>query len=642
MKTSWFRRDRQEIGEAVVNIVASLAQAQQGRRERDRLRGTQYYCRNLSELNAQAFSEFLMNTTVEDDRLDAGYRVAAGVIDSRKAKIASKQRPKPVVIPRGSRYSQRIRAKKLSKAMLAPLHHRHGRYQTGWDMMEAAFKSADLSDGGVIKVVPNASAARVDLEKHPSWMLYFDDVEATHGNPQSLFHRYPYDRYQLAALFPAHKAAIMDAELFDMGATIDQRQMSLVAVSEAWRLPISQDEPGRHVIAISGPGGGRALVDTEWTWGGFPFVIITPKPNEFGMWGDPTIDTIAQPQDDANELFGALVSNAKANGSGVIDVVEGAYADEDLTSNDTWRIMVRQNPQLPPAEFKIPPPFHPSQLDLAERIKSYCYEMSGVNEMMAQGKKEAGVTSGVAIRTTNDLQGERFLPDARCYETAFVSLGERIIWACKDLDAMLRASGSSLALEIHGDGAIDTIDWADVDMERDQYQLTIEASSSFADKLPARLEYLAEMAQSQFISGEAYKRLTMDGAPDMEALDRRWNAQSRYMDKLIAMFEESTPAKPAELVMPDPLLNIPLAMAAMSEAYIGMLEVSLNPVPAEADDGYDPEHNLELMREWILLCDTVLQRQQQAAPPAVEPGTQQAPPAPQPAAMAPPETPVAN
>lgn len=620
----WFKKGKDDRGRAVVSLLDDLREEQRHRYEQNRRRLSAYYARKITALDSRAY-----NGPSIDDR-PSTYQIAMSVVDGANAKIFAKQRPKAEFMSKGGSYSQRIRCRKLTKAAAAPMYQEHGQFATGWDFCEMIGLDSQVFEFGVAKVVASESDERVCFERHFSHQILVDPIEAKYGTPKSLGHVYPYDRFQLLERFPQHRDAIMTASNYEdedgeSGDTFGARGRDQVMVYEMWRLPFSADKPGVHVIALnSGSERVTTLVDEPYHWDNFPFVFLRWKKNFIGIGGTPQIDQIILPQDDANETYKALKENVKLHGGPFIDTEVNAYQNmSELQSNEGWKILQRTAGK-PPANISVPAAFHPSQMTWAEMCKGLCYELAGVNEMMNMGKKEAGLNSGEAVRSVNDLQSERFLPQSRAYENFVVQLADRTVQACKDLDALLKKKGSSLAMVFPDDGFLDEIDWADVDMERDMYQITVQAKSSFPDTPAGRIETLFEMYRNGAISDVAYNELTLDGTPpDLEAMESRWDAQSGYMNRLVARFQEAEEENPPTITMPDPMLNLPLAIVRMQQGYLETLEMDV--------DG-EAEFNQQLFRTWIEMADKQLQkaseaRQQQAQPAGPAPGADVAQPA---------------
>lgn len=607
----WFEAGKTEVAHAVVSLVDSHADVSAGRRERDRIRLVQYVGRQVSELDGRAFVEGLAARRVEgnaDDELDAGYRIACHAIEAIVAKVAAKQRPEVEVLASGAKYADRIRGRKLAKALRAPLYQRHGRYPNGWALMLDAFRDSLRSDAGVVKVVGDLANGRISYERHHAHQFLVDELEASDGCPRSLFHRYPRDRHYLASLWPEHEHAIMESTCYYDRGTVDSRTLSRTAVYEAWRLPLGPGQPGRHVICIEGGGSPTTLVDEPWEWDEFPVLLITPKPNAYGIWNDPAIDTLAKPQDDANEFFGSLNTSCRLLSVGTISYEEGMINKEALAANDIWNLMPRTPGSQPPV-FQVPPPFPPALLEYAERVKSFGFEFLGVNELMAQGQRMSGAVSGKAIRTENMLQSEVFLPYAQCYEDAFVTLGRLTMRVGKDLAKTMEADGRKFTLSRPDEdiGATEDYDWADVDMDLDSIDLRIVAVSSYRDTLASRLETLAELAEAGQIPPEVYQAQMMRATPDLEAMERRLDPQDRYMRQLIARWEEAEENEEFEMPMPDPLFNLPMALTSAVNGYRNMKA-----------DGAD-EYKTALADQWIQLCTEAIAKTQPQQPPAGAP-----------------------
>ncbi len=235
----------------------------------------------------------------------------------------------------------------------------------------------------------------------------------------------------------------------------------------------------------------------------------------------------------------------------------------------------------------MPDPFNGMVLNYAERMRSLVFELPGVSELAAQGRKEPGIDSGVALRNMNDLQGERFLPKSRAYEQFFVDVGKRILDAIQDLDAQGITPKSFLPSE----GLITEIDWQSIKpSEEDLYEVQVQAGSSIADSLPARLQFVSDLQAGGLLSPEAAKRMLTSGDPDLESMSNREQAQFHWIERLIQEVHDVEDAdEDIQIEGPDPLMNLPSATMQMTEAY---LELSSWPKT--------PENKRRALRNWIL------------------------------------------
>jgi hypothetical protein len=395
-----------------------------------------------------------------------------------------------------------------------------------------------------------------------------------------------------------------------------------VLVFEAWRLPVKLDNAenpkkrrkgcdielgcGRHVKMVNGTDGAESvLVDEEWPRDNFPVATIVWDRQKYGFWGTPLIDQIIEPQVHFNETREAIKENARLNGHSYLVYQEGSVNEEDLDSNEMGQ-KIPYTGNNPPQVVQ-PTPFSGAMVQLSQEEKSFIFEFGGFNEMMAQGRKEPGLDSGVALRTMNDQAAAIHLPHSRAYEWLHVQLAQLAIQATEDLEQML--DGGSIAALFPDDGFLDTTSWNDFKLGADLYTIRPEPVSSSSDTMAGRLQTLQEMSQNGMISGEAYKRLVLQNNPDIQALTRREQAQERLMEQIIGQIQDADEStQQSELRPPMPIMNLPMAIAQMSEALMEMMA-----------DGAEP-HQETLCLAWIQEADEMLKPPQEQAPTATDPG----------------------
>jgi hypothetical protein len=615
--TVWW--DSEDRGQAVYSTLSSLAEDQRFRRVAALRRLTVYRAKSTSKLSAELYSSS-SSTLLDEPR----YAFAASCVDTAKAKIASKQRPKPVVLTSGAGYKTRLDAKHLSKFLLGLLYQRQGQYPNCWALGEQVFKDCCIWEAGVLRVTANVPESRIDIERCFAHDIYFDHVDAEYGSPRSLFHRYRYDRDVLAKAFPQHKSAIMaapSARSDDYSTpAFNERDHNRVELNEAYRLG------ERHVIAMAGERGAVTLVDEPFERENFPYVFLLWEPGQFGCWSEPLVDQCEHAQNDANETYLRIREAVRLGGGGYLDVEKGAYDNEDeLASNETIKVAFR-NAGRAPMNLVAPPAYSQATLNYAQITRSMVYELSGVNEMASQGQKQPGVDSGIAIRTVNDMQSERFLPKSRAYEQMYVDIGRRVLEAAKDL----ATAGKKPSSTIPGSGLLEKVDWDDIDpiLGGCEYEVSIQAASAMQDTLASRLQFISDMQASGMLTPDAAKRMLASADPDIDSMSNRDQAQYNWIERIVGEVLESDDDDADDEMMlsvepPDPLMNLGAAVLQMTEAY---LEVSSYPDA--------PEWKRSLLRNWVTAAVDLLNRSK--APPAAPAGPPIGAPPPE---MAPPPGP---
>jgi hypothetical protein len=281
----------------------------------------------------------------------------------------------------------------------------------------------------------------------------------------------------------------------------------------------------------------------------------------------------------------------------------------------------RKEGQAQSLNVVYPNPFNPMVFDVFGTLKSSCFELPGYSEMSTQGRKEQSITSGVAIRTVNDMQDERHLVRARAYEQLFVELGKL------DLQVMqeMVEAGEKPSVTLHNDGLLETIDWTEIGLRQDQFEVTIQASSATEDTIAARRQTVEDLTRMGYLDPSVSEQVLTAPNPDIEALTKRESAQRRYMDKLIAKFSRYRPKKDKKgdvFRAPDPLFNLVDSVKQMTDGYIVALERDA------------PDDVLQLFRDYIRMAGEMLKPKPAPAPTQPQPGAGGPPPGmPMPAPM---------
>lgn len=620
----WWAAPKTEVARELVSVVDDLQTNQLGRRQQALNQLSSYHGCNVNDLGPGYYN------AAYTPKEDANLNVIRRIVDTAVAKIASKQRPKAQVLTKGADYRLRLTARKLSKFLEAQLYQQQGCYATSWDLAEQLFKDACIWTAGVCKVLPDFGKGKIAHERVYPWDLFVDDYDAEYGSPQNLFHVYRYDKHVLAARFPKYRHAIMGAsEYNDLVTGGDyRRKYDSCAVYEGWRLPPGRKPngeliPGRWTIAIKGPDGECvALEDRDWKRQSFPLIWMRWKRNSSGVWGMSLVDEIVTAQEMLTEMFNWVSESMELMSSGKV-LYEEANADsaEQMKGNGPWEFH-RVN-DINGIKVFQPPPVNPALTQWLETLRGIPYELSGINELTSQGKKEAGITAGVALRTINDMQSELFLPQSHNYETFFVELARRDLDAAQDLVD----NNVDLELALPSEGFLEDIKFKDVTMPSDMYKVTIQPSNSGEDSLAGRRQMVAELAQGGQLSPSIVERLLTTPNPDLESMASARQSQYRYLASMIGEFMEYDAEHEAAegedevdeiYEAPEKYMNLEDGIRQMTQAYYEMKEMRA------------PEENLRLARNWIDQADGLIQERDAAAQPGagVPGGAVPAPPMP--------------
>jgi len=595
-----------ELAGQVTTICRGLEQSDQFRRLRYQQALSLYEGRPVSLTDESGSGYYLTSL----DAAVAGrplYPLTRSACDSVKADIAGRQKPKPMFITTGGDWRARRRAKKLDKFVEGQLSQRQGRYASTWELMLDVFHDSAKLGVGIAKVSPDVEHKKVQVERVFPWDVFVDPREARYGSPQNMFHTYPMEIDLALEAFAetdddgkakdpenaAKMAAIEAAERprYETGRVIDS-----VVIREAWRLPFSSEKPGKHVICVDG----AVLFEEEWTANEFPFVMLWWERDTVGFWGQGIAEAHQSQHIETNESARRLQNRI------AICSTKRTYYDPDSVKESHMLeggmpeilIPVRDMSRLPREEPVAPASAQEFQW-VQLNIDRY-YAFSGVSQMSASSQKAPGVTAAVAMQTLNDIATVRFMPKARAYEEAFVTLGRLFVHAA---DTVAEHSGGYL-VKWPGKRFLKELDWREVNVEDDLYDIRVAPISMFSRDPAAMLQIAQDLHATGVINRETF--LQMTALPDLEGMMDRETAEREYLEELFSRYQDAMDDE--ELLelggyeAPEPFItNKPAAMWLAVSTYW------------EAKRDAAPLFCLDLLQRWIAQLDKLM------APPAPPP-----------------------
>lgn len=505
--------------------------------------------------------------------------VVQSMIDTVVSKIG-KNRPKPQFLTEGGDFTLQRRAKKLTQFM-------EGQFEASDFYAKAvdAFLDSCIFGTGVLKIFRLGN--KIFVEKVFIDEIKVDDREAIYGEPRQMHQTKFIHKDVLKEMFPA-SAGIIEAAANGslnsdtLGVSVNKGDM--ISVTESWHLrsgPEAKD--GKRTITIQGD----TLFTEEYTKDYFPFVFWRWGKRPLGFFGQGIAEQLQGIQLEINKILRTiqvsmhLVSVPKLfveAGSKIVD----AHLDNRIGS------VIRYAGTVPtPGQLGVIPR---ELFDHLDRLYQRAFEIVGISQLSAQAKKPSGLDSGKALREYNDLETERFMSVAQRYERAFISAVPIFIDLVKEIDAELKEAGEPrFEVKLKGKKFLKTIKWKDVDMEEDQYEMTVFPTSALSSTPAGRLQDVQELIAAGFLSKEdAFKLLDF---PDLQGFYNFENAPGADIEMVIERMIDD-----GEYLTPEPYEDLTAGITKMQKAYLYFRTENC------------PEEKLELMRRWIEDANALLER----------------------------------
>jgi hypothetical protein len=527
------------------------------------------------------------------------------LVQSLTAKVAGRQRPKPQFVCTDTDWVTKRRAKRLERFAEATLYQPQGQYRDAWDLGIRVFVDACVFGMGVIKAFADVENTRIADERVLPWELLFDPVEAERGAPLNVFHRYRYDKDRLIARFPQYEKEINAArddtkEVKGYGENL--RIARQCVVREAWRLPLGENDPGRHVIAVNG----KCLLDEPWTRDEFPFLILRYAPHLLGTGATSLVEEAIPLAEELNVTVERMREGERKLAAGIVSYEEGSIDDTAIADNKIGALVPR-TPGTAPPDFVQPQGFSGTTIDWMRLHYDKCFELTGVSQMGATSRKEPGVTAGVALRTIAQMETERFSVVYGAYEQMLaVDLTRHHVACAREV---AEANGGHFVQRWPGSRFLSEIDWEKADLEDDKYYIQGHAVAGLVNTPADRLQLGQDLFNAGTISQDAFLRITQ--LKDVDGELKTKNVQHELVEHYIESWLDATADDQDEGVFryrpPVPFMDHAEAILQVATAYM----------EAELDDA--PDWNLQWFTTFITQCSNFISSASQQINPAAPP-----------------------
>ncbi len=538
----WLIHEREEDpASAVVGAINAIRNESAYRRQMW-TRGAEVYGTDLKMFGMPIRS-------VWDDRVS--FNVARNAINTMQAKLA-RQMPLPSTMTVGGDFLQRYRAGRLDRFL-------HGCFYASNYAKIYPQLLLDVLVFGVAAVKVYVQDKTVQIERIPIFDLLVSDAEARYGTPRCLYHRCYMDRSVVLETFGAdddslygtadeRKKAILSApKPADDDSTFmnTARYSDQILVYEATHLASGpKAEDGLRVIALTT----GTLSASPWTRDknfGFGFLRLNAPLS--GFYGPAMAIELAAAQDEYDRLSEKIqVAHNLMGGSHIM--VQSGTLGKTKVDNDVGTI-IEYSGQAP--QVFNPQPVHPDTYAYKDMIAQNMLRYEGISELSAQSVLPAGLrqASGKALSVYDDMEDARFRVAHESVRQFHVDIGWLIIDACQEASD----AGEQVEILAPGQGALERINWSDVQMDRKEYTLRCEPISALSQTKAAMFQEVMELVDRKIIQDRSVVARLLN-IPDIEAERDLETADVDVVDKTCSLILRDMP-------YPDPDKRLKLDVA---------------------------------------------------------------------------------
>lgn len=589
----WKESDEKTLCGQLLGTAAFLKETQSYRYRQAAIYARLYGNMSLFSFIGNNIAKMDQSHTLPIDR--PTFNLVQSAVDTLVSRI-SQSRPAPVFLTDNGDYKERNMAKKLNNFILGEF------YQTkAYEKAAICLRDALVEGTGVVKVYETQDN-KVGLDRVLLTELLIDQNEAMYGEPRQIYQLKLVDRAVLIENFPKFKSVLKMAEKAypDNSADASKTVSDQVMVVEGWHLKSGKNaKDGRHTIACTA----GIILNEDFTKDSFPFVFLHYSPRLLGFWAQGVAEQLMGTQLEINSLLYTISRAIKLVGVPRVFIEKGSKVSKASNNNDVG-VIVEYSGVKP--SYEVAPCVPEEMYAQLERLIKFGYQQSGVSALDAGAQKPAGLNSGEAIRTYDDISTDRFAALSRRYDNFFVDLAYQVIDKAKDI---AEEQGSYQTVYPNKDGTKE-IDLPEVTLLKDPFVIQCFNMSSLPRDPAGRMQKVTEMIQSGMLTIKEGRRLL--DFPDLNQIEKLANASEERIFQILDKIVEDGQYTP-----PDPFLDLDLANELCVQ-YINLYGAARL-----------EEEKAQMLRDFFT---QVLNIKQAATPPAPQPiaGAPQANPEPTP------------
>lgn len=577
VQSHWWKVDEQDIYRHLFSIVEDIEKRQSYRKVTNLRHARLYSNREVLGLQAGMFSRTANDSFVNNNLT---LNVVKSCIDTAASKIA-KAKPRPMYLTIDGNWAAQDRAKKRTRYM-------DGAFEEAcvYKHMQRGFTDAAIFGTGAVKFFKEDG--KVKCERTIIDEILVDDADGIYGTPSQMHQTKYMSKDVLIDMFP-DSADLITTCTSGLPVEVQSKfSIEVVRVVESWKLPSSKkSKDGMHAICIEN----ATLYAKEYKRDRFPFVAQRWNNSITGYFGIGIAYELMGLQlaltkkivttDKAQDLMSVpriWVENTSMVNTGAIDNDIGSIGKYTGT---------------PPVAVTWPA-MGPEIYQWIENLYRKAYEIVGISQLSANSQKPPGLNSGVAMRTYQDVESDRFQIVGQNYEAAHMEAASMI----EELTEELASEGKDPYVTVKNNKKVEVLNWSDVHMKDTPYSVRCFPTSILPTQPAGKLQTVQELVQAGFI--EKDMAMSLLDFPDFEAASSNLLASYNIVRKILFDMVEKN-----DYQSPEPYMNLPQALTMAQNFYL----------QSRSDDV--PEERLELIRRFMLEVKDEIKQGQMPDPEAM-------------------------
>lgn len=541
----WWEMDDEDAWQGVQDATKRISSRTKGRRLADMHHAELYGNMQLAGVSPRDYDSMSAEQWVPST---LSFNIVARNVDAIVAKTA-KNRPVPTFLTQKGKPEDQERAEKLNKFVIGMF------YETKqYAMSHQICRDACTFGTGIQANFVRGGKPRI--ERVFPWELRIDPHEAMYGTPRVIYQYRWVDRRRLArrAMATDKKLGqwILDEATAeqddDSGFSFTTRDTTAdqLLVKEAWVLPTEEGaKDGKWIACVEGK-----TIDTDvYEEDYFPFSTLHYKNPLIGWYGTGVAQELQGIQFELNAMAEKIQEGFLMTGS-YWWLSEGSKVMDSHIQQGLGTI-VRTSGGDAPVKYD-PPSINQDQMQYLQFLLGRGPQEVGSSELSINAQKPAGLNSGKALETFNDIESENFQMFGRAYEDFHLDVAKQQIALAKKLDGYTVRSVTGKRIQI--------LSLKDASIDETQFVMQCFPTSFLANTPSDRFQQVQDLANAGYITPDQAKELLQ--FPDVESEADLDGAPHRVLNKWLSdMAESGTPR------MPEPFMNLGDAMLTALKWY---------------------------------------------------------------------------
>jgi len=577
-----------ERGRRVWAYAAHIREASRARREED-LHHMRLYAGSfdVDGFGTRTNPRREIKTRTRYNLIQSGVDTAASLIAHTK--------PRPMVLTSEGNFSEQRQARLMTRALEGQLDD-----SGAYDLGAQVFTDGAVLGTGALWGYLDPETGEPACERVLPLELLVDHTEAIGGKTRTIYRQRLVERDTLRALCAGEGDDV--ARIIDKAAgpaQADEHEHWLnrdtlsdqVVVVEAWRIESAEGAgDGWYVMAVDG----GTLFAREYLRKRLPFAFFRWAHREVGFWGQGLAERGREPQRRINALLERIEACSDLGTTAWCMVDESSRVRvEHLTDSPLTVVrgnfMTGKEPNI--VAFNATPR---ELIEEVARTREEWFAQEGISLSAATSSKPAGLDSGKALRTHDDIQSRRHIVNTKNYEAFYMDAVDMFI----DLNEQASESGRTPTINARiqrgAATVVQEVRWSAVEMPAHRHRIRVFPTSLLPSTPAGKFAAVQEIINTGFMS-RPFAQSLLD-LPDLDAAQRIELADLDFIQWQVEKMLDGEPQTP------EPFQDLAFAMELTRKSYLR----------AKADGA--PDDVLQLLRDFIADCEELTAPPPDAAP----------------------------